>query len=55
MDTLFGKVYGIRFTRVNNAFYEDLKSSGLQIITHKKIRSNIVSLFDNNYSFLDKL
>lgn len=55
MNALFGKVYGIRFTRVNNAFYEGLKSSGLQIIRDKKIRSKIVSLFENNYSFLEKV
>jgi len=53
MNSLFGKVYGIRFTRVNKAFYEDLKSSGLQIIRDKKIRSQIVGLFENNYNFLE--
>ena len=53
MNSLFGKVYGIRFTRVNRAFYEDLKSNGLQIIRDKKIRSKIVDLFENNYNFLE--
>ena len=53
LNELFGKVYGIRFSRLNNAFYEDLKSSGLQIIKNKKIRSKIVVLFETNYKHLD--
>lgn len=52
MNTLFGKVYGIRYVRINNAFYEDLKSSGLQLVKDKNIRSKIVNLFENNYKIL---
>jgi hypothetical protein len=55
LNSLFGKVYGIRFVRVNSAFYEDIKSSGLQIIRDDAIRSKIVNLFENNYKFLDGL
>ncbi len=53
MDTLFGKVYGIRNVRLNHAFYEDLKSSGLQIIRDKHLRAQIVDLFENNYRLLE--
>uniref|UniRef100_UPI00398B94DF DUF6090 family protein n=1 Tax=Winogradskyella sp. A3E31 TaxID=3349637 RepID=UPI00398B94DF len=53
MDTLFGKVYGIRNVRLNHAFYEDLKSSGLQIIRDKRLRAQIVDLFENNYQLLE--
>jgi len=52
LDTLFGKVYGYRFERVNNAFYEDLKSSGLQVLKDDKIRSAVVQLFEDNYMIL---
>src|SRR6056297_2336393 len=53
MDTLFGKVYGIRFKRLNMAFYEDLKSSGLQVIRNQDIRRNIVNLFENDYKTIE--
>jgi len=52
LDTLFGKVYGLRHVRLNNAFYEDLKASGLQIIHDENLRSTIVNLFENNYKLL---
>lgn len=53
LDSLFGKVYGIRYIRLNSAFYEDLKTSGLQIIQDEKIRSTIVNLFENNYEIIE--
>ncbi|MFC3879578.1 DUF6090 family protein [Algoriphagus namhaensis] len=52
LNTLFGKVYGIRFNRLNSAFYEDLKSAGLQIIQNKDLRLRIVNLFETNYKIL---
>lgn len=53
MDTLFGKVYGIRYKRLNTAFYEDLKSSGLQVIRNQDIRRDIVNLFENDYETIE--
>ena len=53
LHALFGKVYGLRYIRLNNAFYEDLKATGLQIIQDEGIRSEIVSLFENNYNLLE--
>jgi hypothetical protein len=49
MDTLFGKVYGIRNIQLNKAFYEDLKSSGIQLIKNDDIKTKVVSLYENNY------
>lgn len=49
LDTLFGAVYGVRIVRINSAFYEDLKSSGLSLIRNENIRLQIVQLFENNY------
>lgn len=50
LDTLFGAVYGMRHLRLNTAFYEDLKSSGLSLIRDEQIRLQIVQLFENNYA-----
>lgn len=55
INYLFGKVYGFRFQRVNVAFYEDLKSSGLQVIKDDQIRLAIVDLFEDNYIVLKDL
>ncbi|MCF7560142.1 DUF6090 family protein [Sabulilitoribacter multivorans] len=55
INKLFGKVYGFRFVRVNTAFYEDLKSSGLQVLKDDEIRSAVVNLFEDNYVFLKDL
>ncbi|TXE18806.1 hypothetical protein ES692_04970 [Psychroserpens burtonensis] len=33
LDSLFGPVYGMKVIKVNRAFYEDLKTSGFQLIT----------------------
>ena len=55
INELIGKVYGFRFQRVNNAFYEDLKSSGFQVIKDDKIRSAVVNLFEDNYVVLNDL
>lgn len=49
LDTLFGKVYGHRIVRDNSAFYEDLKSSGLQLINNDYVRSRIEYLLEYNY------
>jgi hypothetical protein len=49
LDTLFGKVYGIRNIQLNKAFYEDLKSSGIQLIKNDDIKTKVVSLYENNY------
>lgn len=55
LDTLFGAVYGVRTIRVNKAFYEDLKASGLKLIKDDEIRLDIVNLFEDNYVLLDKI
>lgn len=55
INELFGKVYGFRFERVNTAFYEDLKSSGLQALRDDKIRRAVVNLFEGNYMVLKDL
>ncbi len=49
MDTLFGKIYGIRNISVNRVFYEDLKSAGIQLIKNEDIRTKVVNLYENNY------
>lgn len=53
LHPLFGAVYGIRYVRLNQAFYEDLKSNGLHLIQDENIRSEIVNLFENKYKLLD--
>lgn len=53
LDTLFGTVWGMRILKPNNAFYEDLKSSGLNLIKDDSIRFQIVQLFETNYSWLN--
>jgi hypothetical protein len=55
INLLFGKVYGFRFERVNVAFYEDLKFSGLQVIKDDQIRLAVVDLFEDNYIVLNDL
>jgi len=55
LDTLFGAVYGIRTLRLNSAYYEDLKSSGLALIKNKGIRLEVVQLFENNYASIQSL
>ncbi|WP_411768962.1 hypothetical protein [Winogradskyella sp. A3E31] len=55
LDTLFGSVYGVQAIRINKAFYEDLKASGLKLIKDDNIRLNIVNLFEDNYVLLDKI
>jgi len=52
MDTLFGTVYGIRNISLNKAFYEDLKSTGIQLIKNDGIRSKVVDLYENNYEMI---
>ena len=54
LNSLFGQVYGIRFNRINTAFYEDFKSNGLQVIRNKNIRSKVVDLFENNYKIVNQ-
>lgn len=53
LNILFGKVYGLRFDRLNSAFYEDLKSTGLQIISDENLRVGIVNLFEINYKLIN--
>jgi len=55
MDTLFGVVYGIRAINLNHAFYQDLKSSGLNLIKNENLRVKIVELFENHYHFITEL
>lgn len=55
LDTLFGQVYGIRKLFLNNAFYEDLKSSSLRIINNDDIRLQIVQLFELDYKLLNDI
>ncbi|MBT8271269.1 MAG: hypothetical protein KJO25_04410 [Bacteroidia bacterium] len=50
IDSFFGAVYGIRAIRLNTAFYEDLKSSGLNLIKDDALRLNLVELFENTYA-----
>jgi hypothetical protein len=52
MDSLFGSVYGMRNLRLNKAFYEDLKSAGIQLIKNENIRSKIVNIYENNYQLI---
>jgi hypothetical protein len=49
LDTLFGEVYGLRILKLNNAFYEDLKSIGLNLIRDENLRMRIVELFEKNH------
>ena len=49
LDTLFGKVYGIRNIQINRVFYEDLKSAGIQLIKNEDIRTKVVDLYENNF------
>jgi hypothetical protein len=53
LDTLFGVVWGMRILKPNSAFYEDLKSSGLNLIKDDSIRFQIVQLFETNYGWLN--
>lgn len=53
LDTLFGVVWGMRILKPNSAFYEDLKSSGLNLIKDDSIRFQIVQLFETNYNWLN--
>lgn len=55
LDALFGQVYGIRKLFLNNAFYEDLKSSSLRIINNDDIRLQIVQLFELDYKKLNDI
>lgn len=55
LDTLFGSVYGVQAIRINKAFYEDLKASGLKLIKDDNVRLDIVNLFEDNYVLLDKI
>lgn len=55
LDSLFGQVYGIRKLFLNNAFYEDLKSSSLRIINNDDIRLQIVQLFELDYKKLNDI
>ena len=38
--------------KLNKAFYEDLKTSGIQLIKNKNIRTKVAILFADNYSEL---
>jgi hypothetical protein len=53
LDTLFGAVWGMRILKPNNAFYQDLKASGLNLIKDDSIRFQIVDLFETNYGWLN--
>ncbi|MCW5515442.1 DUF6090 family protein [Muriicola sp. Z0-33] len=53
LDTLFGVIYGMRLLQPNSAFYEDLKSAGLDLIKDENIRFQIVQLFESNYKMLN--
>ena len=53
LDTLFGVIYGMRILKLNDAFYEYLKSAGLNLIKDEKIRLQIVQLFENDYEQLN--
>ena len=37
LDTLFGPVYGMKDIKLNKAFYEDLKTSGIQLLKNESI------------------
>ncbi|MFC4721241.1 DUF6090 family protein [Geojedonia litorea] len=50
LDTLFGPVYGMKNIKLNKAFYEDLKTSGIQLIKDENIREKVVVLFEDNYA-----
>lgn len=52
LDLLFGTVYGMRDIKLNKAFYEDLKTSGIQLIKNEDIRETAVVLFEDNYAEL---
>lgn len=53
LDTLFGAVWGMRILKPNNAFYQDLKASGFNLIKDDSIRFQIVHLFETNYGWLN--
>lgn len=53
LNSLFGSVYGIRALNLNRALYEDLKSTGLGIVSDEKLKSQIIDVFENNYASFD--
>lgn len=55
LDSLFGAVYGTRNVRLTQAFYEDLKSSGFDLIKSDDIRLRVVKLFEDNYAFIRRI
>tara|TARA_B100000795_G_C22750722_1_gene419307 strand:- start:120 stop:656 length:537 start_codon:yes stop_codon:yes gene_type:complete len=52
LDLLFGPVYGIKEIKFNKAFYEDLKTSGIQLLKNESLKEKVVTLFEDNYAEL---
>ncbi|NND51348.1 MAG: hypothetical protein HKN54_03020, partial [Flavobacteriaceae bacterium] len=52
LDSFFGPVYGMKVIKLNKAFYEDLKASGIQLIKNESIKEKVVILFEVNYAEL---
>ena len=52
MDDLFGAIYGIRYVRVNQAYFEELKNNGIHLIRDAGLKKSIVNLFEETYDLL---
>ena len=53
MDTKFGQITGFSIFFPRKLGYESLKSRGLEIVKNDSLRSKIVYLYDDTYSFND--
>ena len=38
--------------KLNKAFYEDLKTSGIQLLKNESLKEKVVTLFEDNYAEL---
>jgi hypothetical protein len=55
LNFLLGTVYGMRILNLDRALYEELKSIGLGIIQDEKLKSQIITVFENDYKMTDRI
>ncbi len=53
IEILCGAVYGIRRFELNTASYEELKSSGFNLISDDNLRRLIIKIFDTHIKMID--
>ena len=53
IDVLCGAVYGILRFNLNTAAYEELKSTGFNLISNPSIRRLIIKIYDTHLKFID--